>query len=188
MGSQSPRKIRVPLLENKKDENVHVEESENEENPVRGKLFGYYSTPPALHLNSKKEMDMNEVEKKEQEDGNGKVLVEAKDEDEKEVGLSTTMNLLTSQLEQTFKEEVAELEEVLDEKEEVLVEVLTIVTCEEDAQALILSQEEPELEVDDEEKVLPITNMIVHFDHDEINLKEGPKQSLIEEKLQIMLS
>ncbi|CAL1407469.1 unnamed protein product [Linum trigynum] len=126
-------------------------------------------------------MDMNEVEKKEQEDGNGKVVVEAKDEDEKEVGLSTTMNLLTSQLEQTFKEEVAELEEVLDEKEEVLVEGLTIVTCEEDAQALILSQEEPELEVEDEEKVLPITNMIMDFDHDEINLKEGPKQSLIEE-------
>ncbi|CAL1394795.1 unnamed protein product [Linum trigynum] len=72
----------------------------------------------------------------------------------------------------------AELEE---EKDKILGDGLTLVTCEEYAQVLISSQEEPGLKIEDEEKVLPITNMIMNFDHDEINLKEGPKQSLIEE-------
>ncbi|CAL1379575.1 unnamed protein product [Linum trigynum] len=126
-------------------------------------------------------MNMNEIEKKEQEDGNDKVEVEAKVEDEKEIGLSTTTDLLTSLLEESFEEEVAELEDVLEEKEEVLVDGLVTATCGEIAQALTPSQQEPELKIEDEEKVLPITNMIMDFDNDEINLKEGPKQSLIEE-------
>ncbi|CAL1381648.1 unnamed protein product [Linum trigynum] len=81
------------------------------------------------------------------------VVVAANVNDEKE---DATTNMSTSRVEEEVEEKA---------KEEVLVDGLVIATCGEIAKALMPSQEKPKLKIEDEEKVLPIINMIMDCDH-----------------------